>query len=170
MRALSAARTGGSSLLESFEGTKGAISRGNVSRGIREKLAAEAAPAKKTGGFSFGGGNSSPKPSSSAVAAAPKAPKLSFSASSFPKPAAPKPAAAAAAGGSSASGSGASLVTGPLLQAAGVLGVVGIGASVATSAATSKVRHTPKYIYAYADAAMWQSLQQVTCCGSPAPL
>lgn len=159
MRALSAARTGGSSLLESFQGTKGAMSGGKTSRGIREKLAAEAAPAKKSGGFSFGGG--SPKPASSAVAAAPKTgPKLSFSSPSLPKPAAPKPAAAA--GGSSASGSGASLETGPLLQAAGVLGVVGVGASVATSAATSKVRHTSTH----ADTCIlmsFGSLLQATC-------
>lgn len=139
LRSITASRTGGSgSLLESFDKTKSAVAGGKVDRGIRAKLAAEASNAPKAkaaggaggaGGFKFGFGGSSnssgPKPSK------PAAPKFSA-----PKPAAPKPAAAA---GGAGAGAGASLPA-PLLQAAAVLGFVGVGANAVTSAATSKVR------------------------------
>lgn len=158
MKALSAARAGlqpSASLLESFEGTKGALSSGKTSRGIREKLASEAAPAAKSGGLF---GSNTPK-LASPVAAAPRPSMFSASAPkpSAPKPAAPKPAATAAAGGSS----GGSIVSGPLIQAVGVLGLVGVGASVASNAATSKVKTTllGRYLYLL----FWKPYCHTTC-------
>jgi hypothetical protein len=139
MKALSAARTGSTSLLESFEGTKGALAGPKVSRGIREKLAAEAAPQKPSSGIKLFGSSSSSGSSSGGLkpsAAAPKPKPFSFTAAAPKAPTpAPKPAAAAAGGSSG----GAAAVPAGLIQAVGVLGLVGVGASVATSAATSKV-------------------------------
>jgi hypothetical protein len=155
LKKISDARAGEGSLLERFESTRTAVASSKTDRGIREKLASEAANAPKPqpkpkpastssssgGSFNlFGGSSSGPKPVAPkpaaprpAVAAAPKAPKPAAAA---PKPAAPKPAPAAAATAGGAGGFGGAAV-GPIAQAVGVLGAVAVSANAVTSFATS---------------------------------
>jgi hypothetical protein len=171
LKKISAARNGEGSLLERFESTRTAVATTKADRGIREKLASEAANAPKpkpastfaSGSSSsksgdsfnlFGGSSSGPKPAAPkplaprppptprpAVALAPKP----AAAPAAPKAAAaaPKPAAAAAAGGAGAGFGGA--VLGPVAQAVGVLGAVAVGANAVTGFATSNKKVSAKF-------------------------
>jgi hypothetical protein len=169
LKKISAARNGEGSLLERFESTRTAVATTKADRGIREKLASEAANAPKPkpastfasgsssssksgGSFNlFGGSSSGPKPAAPKPLAPRPPPTPRPAVALAPKPAAapaapkaaaaaPKPAAAAAAGGAGAGFGGA--VLGPVAQAVGVLGAVAVGANAVTGFATSnkKVR------------------------------
>jgi hypothetical protein len=167
LKKISAARGGQGSLLERFESTRTAVASSKADRGIREKLASEAANAPKPkpaaassgkGGL-FGGSSSNPKPAAPkpaaprpapkpaaprpTVAAAPKPALPAFKPAAAPKPAAPKPAAPVAAAGAGAGVEGA--VLGPIAQAVGVLGAVAVGANAVTSFATSNKKVRPSY-------------------------